>query len=102
MLIQAQPKIKSWFDLLSISYDKHVYPFTSNSKWSNCPHLTSPVFTDLQNLDDTLPPADDVSAKKSHKKSVAKMVDFETAEYIPQVYRGRFGRKHRFHRVRYF
>ena len=25
-----------------------------------------------------------------------------TAEYIPQVYRGRFGRKHRFHRVRYF
>ena len=27
---------------------------------------------------------------------------FYTAEYIPQVYRGRFGRKHRFHRVRYF
>ena len=26
----------------------------------------------------------------------------KTAEYIPQVYRGRFGRKHRFHRVRYF
>ena len=24
------------------------------------------------------------------------------AEYIPQVYRGRFGRKHRFHRVTYF
>ena len=24
---------------------------------------------------------------------------FETAEYIPQVYRGRFSRKHRFHRV---
>ena len=24
------------------------------------------------------------------------------AEYIPLVYKGRFGRKHRFHRVRYF
>ena len=24
------------------------------------------------------------------------------AESIPQVYRDRFGRKHRFHRVRYF
>ena len=27
---------------------------------------------------------------------------FQVAEYIPQVYRGRFGRKHRFHRVSYF
>ena len=31
-----------------------------------------------------------------------KQACLPSAEYIPQVYRGRFGRKHRFHRVRYF
>ena len=38
----------------------------------------------------------------NHVSTASRTLLYFTAEYIPQVYRGRFGRKHRFHRVRYF
>ena len=44
-----------------------------------------------------------VSPEEVHgSEEVTKVLlemEFITAEYIPQVYRGRFGRKHKFHRA---
>ena len=43
-----------------------------------------------------------INKSKDNKQISKIMYQFRMAEYIPQVYRGRFGRKHRFDRVRYF